>query len=97
MDDIFMPDDPVDPSPVALTVAKQQVVNYIETTFNAVLHEITRPSADGKAVIILTRVVSVKPYYDDDDFARLKWRVESRQVRYHLPGKNKDEAWRFGE
>ncbi|EXJ60626.1 hypothetical protein A1O7_04779 [Cladophialophora yegresii CBS 114405] len=95
MDDILIPDEGVDSGHVTVTTANQQVIDYIEATFNAILDEIRRPSADGKPVLILDRIVSVKPYYDDDDFARLKWHVEAREVRYHFPGKNKDEAWRF--
>ncbi|OCT52499.1 Meiotic recombination protein rec12 [Cladophialophora carrionii] len=95
MDDVLTPDEGVYSSQVTVTTANQQVIDYIEATFNAILYEIRRPSADGKPVVTLNRIVSVKPYYDDDDFARLKWHVEAREVKYHFPGKNRDEAWRF--
>ncbi len=91
-----MPDQPLDTPHLSLTTANQQVLSYIETTFNAVLYEINQPLSDGKPVITLRRIISAKPYYDDDDFAQLKWNIESREVRYHLPGKNQDEAWKFG-
>ena len=86
-----------DTASVTITAANQQVLDYIEGTFGAILHEIRRPSGDGKPMITLSRIVAVSPYFDEDDYMRLKWHIESRQVQYHFPGKNKDEAWRFGE
>src|ERR1700712_1207677 len=98
MEDILMLDVPENTvSRAVVSPANQQVLDYIETTFNDILHEIRHPSGEGKPVIALNRIFSAKPYYDDDDFARLKWRVESRLISYHFPGKSKDEAWRFGE
>jgi meiotic recombination protein SPO11 len=97
MDDIIMLEERVCSSPVTVTTANQQVLDYIEATFNAILHEIRQSSADGKPVVTLKRIVSVKPYFDDDDFAQLKWHVKACEVKYHFPGRNKDEAWRFGE
>lgn len=80
---------------VLITAANRQVLDYIETTFNDILREIkTRPH--GRPVIILKRIISVKPYHDEADFMQLKWHIEDRQVQYHYPGKTKDEAWRFG-
>ena len=95
-DDVLMLDEPPMAPQTLVSSANQQVLDYIETTFNGILHEIKHPSGEGKPVIRLNRVVSVKPYYDDEDFARLKWHIASRQVEYRFPGKNKDEAWRFG-
>ncbi|EXJ74677.1 uncharacterized protein A1O5_01370 [Cladophialophora psammophila CBS 110553] len=80
---------------VTVTAANQQVLDYIEATFNAIIHELRLPSGDGKPVVALNRIVAVKPHLDEDDAMRLKWHVESRRVRYHFPGKNKDEARRF--
>jgi len=91
-----MTEEPLDPAQPAPTSANQQALNHIETTFNAILHEISQPLGNGRPVITFKRIVSVRPYYDDDDFAQLKWRIESREVNYHFPGKNQDEAWRFG-
>ncbi|KAJ9602252.1 endodeoxyribonuclease [Cladophialophora chaetospira] len=95
MEDTPMTEEPLDPPQLTPTAANQHVMHYIETTFNTILNEITLPSSNGKPVITLKRIVSVKPYYDDDDFAQLKWHIESREVNYHFPGKNQDEAWRF--
>ena len=83
----------------------QPVLDYIETTFNNILSALAHPhlsdSGEGESEpvvsITLNRIVSVKPYYDDDDFARLKWHVESRTVEVRFPGRSRDEAWRFGE
>ena len=82
---------------ITITAAGQQVLDFVEATFNGILHEIRRPSGDGKPVITLHRITAVRPYFDEDDFMRLKWHIESRDVKYHFPGKNKDEAWRFGK
>jgi meiotic recombination protein SPO11 len=97
MDEMLMTDDPVTALEVNVTAANRQVLNYIETTFNGILNEISNPSGEGRATIRLNRIVSIKPYYDNKDFAHLKWHVESREVAYCFPGRNKDEAWRFGK
>jgi len=78
------------------TAANQKVVDYIENTFSNILREIeARPC--GKPVIILKRIVAVRPYYDEADFMRLKWHIEDREVQYRFPGRTEDEAWRFSE
>lgn len=87
----------VPPSPPKVSAVNQQVLGYIETTFNTILHEIKQPSGEGKPVITLSRIAAVKPYFDDEDPMRPKWHISSREVKYHLPGKTKDEAWRFGK
>ena len=92
-----MADAPFTAPLAVVTPANQQVLDYIETSFRVILHEIKHPSGEGKPAIKLNRISSVRPYYDDDDFACLKWRIVSRQVAYHFPGKNRDEAWRFGK
>ncbi|KAJ9500047.1 endodeoxyribonuclease [Exophiala xenobiotica] len=79
-----------------ITVASQKVLDFIENTFNNILREIeVRPC--GKPVIVLRRIVAVRPYYDEADFMRLKWHIEDREVQYRFPGKTDDEAWRFSE
>jgi hypothetical protein len=78
-----------------VTPAGQRVLDYIEETFDNILGEVkTRPC--GKPVIILRRIVSVRPYYDEVDPGILKWHIQDREVKYFYPGKTKDEAWRFG-
>jgi hypothetical protein len=79
-----------------VTDPSQSVRNYITNTFNTILHVLTCPSPETQPSITLKRIVSVKPHHDEDDGAQLKWHVESREVVYRFPGKNKDEAWRFG-
>ncbi|EXJ93836.1 hypothetical protein A1O1_02229 [Capronia coronata CBS 617.96] len=78
----------------AVSAENQRVLNYIENSFNSILREI-RLRPPGKPVLVLKRIVAVKPYYDNDDLQRVKCDIESREVRYHFPGKNEDEAWRF--
>ncbi|KAI1622038.1 meiotic recombination protein SPO11 [Exophiala viscosa] len=81
------------PEPLT-TAGNRKVLAYIETTFNHILHEIQiRPC--GKPVIVLRRIVSVRPYHDENDLNRLKWHIEDREVTYSFPAKTKDEAWRF--
>lgn len=87
----------VPPIPSKVGTANQQVLDYIETTFNAILHEIQQPSGEGRPVITLSRITAARPYFDDEDHMRPKWHIDSRVVNYHLPGKTKDEAWRFGK
>ena len=85
-----------DPQGVAVPPTSEKVLDYIQRTFNDILDEIkVRPC--GKPVITLKRITAVKPYYDDSDSIRLKWRIEDREVSYSFPGKTKDEAWRFGK
>jgi hypothetical protein len=74
----------------------QNVRNYITNTFNSILYILSHPSPGTQPSVTLRRIVSVKPYCDEDDGAQVKWDVESREVVYRFPGKNKDEAWRFG-
>jgi len=79
----------------AHTPGNRKVLDYIESTFHSVLDEIQiRPC--GKPAIVLKRITALKPHYDDH-VACLNWRVEDREVSYSWPGKNKDEAWRFGK
>ncbi|KIX94171.1 uncharacterized protein Z520_10197 [Fonsecaea multimorphosa CBS 102226] len=90
---------PFDRSPqsagVTITAANQLVLDYIEATFNAIIQGIRQPSGHGKPVIALNRIVGVKPYFAEDDTTHLSWHIESREVKYHFPGQNKSEAWRF--
>ncbi|OAP61502.1 hypothetical protein AYL99_03705 [Fonsecaea erecta] len=79
----------------AITTANQLVLDYIEATFNAILQEIRQSSGHGKPVIVLKRIVAMKPYFAEDDPTHLNWHIESREVKYHFPGQNKAEAWRF--
>lgn len=75
--------------------AHQKVIEYIESTFDHIIHEIqVRPH--GKPVITLRRITAINPYYDHSDYMRLKWHIEDRPMTYSFPGKNKEEAWRFG-
>ncbi|KIV86723.1 hypothetical protein PV11_02318 [Exophiala sideris] len=77
-----------------ITAGNRRVLAYIEGTFNNILREIQiRPC--GRPVIILRRIASVRPYHDGNDFNRLKWHIEDREVTYSFPAKTKDEAWRF--
>ncbi|KIX09707.1 uncharacterized protein Z518_00788 [Rhinocladiella mackenziei CBS 650.93] len=77
-----------------ISAGNQKVLDYIETTFNGILHEIkVRPC--GRPVIVIRRIITMKPYYDPTDFMRLKWHTEDREVKYYFPGKNADESWRF--
>lgn len=86
----------ISPREALITAANRKVLTYIETTFNKILHEIQiRPC--GKPVIVLRRIVSVRPYHDANDFNRLKWHIQDREVSYSFPAKTRDEAWRFGE
>ncbi|KAL2394049.1 Meiotic recombination protein rec12 [Exophiala dermatitidis] len=78
----------------SISPEKQRVLSYIADTFNNILRDIrARPS--GRPVIILKRVVAVQPYYERPDSMRVKCHIQSREMRYHFPGKNADEAWRF--
>jgi len=80
---------------IVVSPASQKVLCYIERTFNDILNEISvRPRS--KPVITLQRISTIKPYYDDTDSMPVKWHIEDREVSYSFPGKNKDEAWRFG-
>jgi hypothetical protein len=86
----------ISPREPLITAANRKVLTYIETTFNSILREIQiRPC--GKPVIVLRRIVSVRPYHDKKDLNRLKWQIQDREVSYSFPAKTKDEAWRFGE
>jgi len=79
----------------AHSTGNRKVLDYIESTFHSILHEIQiRPC--GKPTIVLKRITALKPVYDDH-VACLNWHVEDREVSYGWPGKNKDEAWRFGK
>lgn len=90
-----MDDHPSQQQDVTITAENRKVLDFIESCFNGILQQIkVRPY--GKPVIALKRIVAVKPSYDETDSTRLKWNIQDREVRYSFPGKNKDEAWRFG-
>ncbi|KEF51453.1 uncharacterized protein A1O9_12370 [Exophiala aquamarina CBS 119918] len=82
--------------PVVTTIstANQKVLDYIESTFNKIIQDIQGDPCK-KAVIVLRRITSVRPYHDHEDYMRLKWHIEDSEVVYAFPGKNRDDAWRF--
>jgi hypothetical protein len=66
-------------------------INYIEKTFNQIIKNIhIRPC--GHPSIVLKRIAHVKSPGSDNG-----WKVADRQTKISFPGKNKDEAWRFGK
>ncbi|KAK5056747.1 hypothetical protein LTR84_012279 [Exophiala bonariae] len=74
--------------------ANQQVLTYIEATFNQIIQDIQSDECQ-KVAIVLRRITSITPYHDHEDSMRLKWHIQDTEVVYNFPGKNKDEAWRF--
>lgn len=75
--------------------ANQQVLDYIESTFNRIIQDIQDDECK-KAAIILRRITSISPYHDHEDYMRLKWHIQDTEVVYNFPGKTKDDGWRFG-
>lgn len=78
-----------------MSPATQQVLHYLESTFNQIIHDI-QDHPCKKAAIVLRRITSISPYHDQEDSMRLKWHINDTEVVYTFPGKNRDEAWRFG-
>lgn len=93
-----MGEDNVTPgqSSTPLTAANQRVVDHIERILRDIVTDID-VSSGRRPVITLRRISAIVPYYDRIDPACLRWHIEDREVRYHFPGKTKEEAWRFGE
>jgi hypothetical protein len=75
--------------------ANQQVLDYIESTFNQIIQDIQSDECE-KVAIVLRRIISMAPYHDHEDSMKLKWNIQDTEVVYNFPGKNKDEAWKFG-
>jgi hypothetical protein len=98
MEDLMLgfDEEGVAPTDASCPDPSQNVRNYITNTFNTILHSLSHPSAGTQPSVTLKRIISVKPYYNDDNNIQLKWHVESREAVYRFPGRNKDEAWRFG-
>lgn len=81
--------------PLPISPANQQVLHYLESTFNQIIQDI-QANPCKKAAIVLRRITSISPYHDQEDSMRLKWHIKDTEVVYTFPGKNKDAAWRFG-
>ena len=80
--------------PTAL-VARQIVLAFIEETFSKILEELQiRPY--GRPCITLRRITALRPLTEGLGTA-FTWNISYRDVIYGFPGKNKDEAWRFGK
>lgn len=72
----------------------QRLLSYIDGTIRNIYDQLqTKPY--GKPSITLKRIAKLKPQQSED--GELRWEIESREVTYSFPGKNKDEAWRFSE
>ena len=73
---------------------QERVLFYIEETLGRVLQAIqVRP--DGRASIVLRRIKDVKTSINPITQQVVR-QIVDREVTYCFPGKNKDEAWRFG-
>lgn len=76
----------------SLTESNKKVLEYIEKTLNDVIRQIgVQPY--GHPQIRLNRITSLT---SRDDVDGISWDIGSREIVYTLPGKNEDEAWRFG-
>jgi meiotic recombination protein SPO11 len=74
---------------------QQRVVAYIETTLRCVIQDIqARP--DGRPSVTLKRIRDVKAWVNPFTL-QLERQIVDREVTYRFPGRNKDEAWRFGQ
>jgi hypothetical protein len=75
--------------------AQGRVLAYIETTLSHTIQEIqVRPH--GCPSITLKRIKDVKASVNVVT-QQVERRILDREVTYCFPGKNKDEAWRFGQ
>ena len=74
---------------------RQRVAAYIETTLCCVLQDIQlRP--DGRPSITLKRIRDVKAWVNPLTL-QVERQIVDREVTYRFPGRNKDEARRFGQ
>ena len=73
---------------------REKVLAFIESTLSRVVRDIQfRPS--GRPSIALRRITDVKISVNPTT-QEVKREIVDREVTYSFPGKNKDEAWRFG-
>jgi hypothetical protein len=73
---------------------QERVVAYIETSLGCIVNAIqVRP--DGLPSITLKRIRDVKGFLNPVT-QRVERKIVDREVKYGFPGKNKDDAWRFG-
>ena len=74
---------------------QEKVIDYIESTFNKVLEDIQiRPC--GRPSIVLRRITGVRPPLSSNPLSG-ELEVTDKEMTISFPGKNKDEAWRFGQ
>ena len=82
-------------SRTSITPGNTRVITFIETTFNQILEDIQKRPC-GQPAVKIRRIVKISPFYDIET-SEMQWDVEDREVVYGWPGKNGDEAWRFGK
>lgn len=74
---------------------RERVLAYIETSLGRIIQAIqVRPH--GRPSISLKRVRDVKISVNPGS-GQVERQIVDREVTYCFPGKNKDEAWHFGE
>jgi hypothetical protein len=74
---------------------QQRVVAYIETTLCHIVQDIqARPYR--RPSITLKRIRDVKTLVNPITL-QVERQIVDREVTYCFPGRNKDEAWRFGQ
>ncbi len=78
-----------------VAVKNKRVLTFIETTFDKILESIQKCPC-GYPAITIRRISKVTPFYNLEN-SGVQWDIEDREVTYGWPGKNRDEAWRFGK
>jgi meiotic recombination protein SPO11 len=79
---------------LGIETPQERVLAYIETTLGHTIQAIqVRPH--GRPSVTLKRIRDVKTAVNPFT-QQVERQIVDREVTYRFPGKNKDEAWRFG-